>query len=310
MARRLVYPWAVTTIPLDELDAFGLDAPITEVASSDSFAPPSELGASRHRHTFEGGRHLDALLINQGSDTLIVTFHGAANRDTWQLPRFERLQSTTPLGHSMLFLSDPALFIDYHVALAWYTGWEGVDLQPVLADWALRAARSVGANRIIFTGSSGGGFAALQVSALVPNSLCVPFNPQTSVYGYLEGGTRYSAQRAYVEWLRPEFAPEGIWKIDWSKDWTASLGDEMSALRRYSHPVGNFVLYADNPNDFHHEQHMVPLAQVMDDSGNSDRFRIHSYDGPDGHNSPGSAVFNAVMGEALEWSRELPPTLS
>lgn len=296
----------MTTIPLKNLDQFGLEVPINNVNSIDSMNPQMELGASRYRFSFEDSRHLDALLVNQGTDTLIVTFHGALNRSHFVLPRFERIATTTEFGHSMLFFADPALWADSELELSWFTGWDGLDLQPILAEWAIQSARAVGAKKIIFTGSSGGGFAALQVSAYVNDSLCLAFNPQTSVYGYLAGGTSYGAQRKFMAVHYPELAPNGVIGFDFAYDWTEPLGERMSALSRYGTNVQNFVLYADNVNDFHHEQHLVPLSEALEHSGQNERMKVWPYDGVTGHAPPTPDQFRSGMQKALEWSAGLP----
>lgn len=74
------------TIPAQDLAPNGLNAPLHQVADADSFAPVGELGVARYRHTFTGDRHLDALLVNKGTEVLIVTFHGALDRKRYTLP--------------------------------------------------------------------------------------------------------------------------------------------------------------------------------------------------------------------------------
>lgn len=295
------------TIARSDLSLDGWNAPIHDVAHLDGFKPQKEAGASRYRHNFPGDRPLDALLVNEGTDVLIVTFHGALNRERDRLPRFERMGTTGKFGQSMLFFSDPGLHCDDAFDLAWYTGWPGVDLQPILAAWATVAARTVGASRIIFTGSSGGGFAALQVSALVPGSVCLAFNPQTSIHGYLVAGHGIWVQRKYIEVFHPELMTDGEVSVDFNEDWTLAVGDHMSAVRRYASGMKNYVLYADNPNDFHHEQHLLPLQDAVSYSGSSERFRVHTYDGAEGHRPPNPDEFRDAMVEALAWCRELPP---
>ena len=292
-----------------DLSPDGWNAPVHEFADPSDFQAQEGLGASRYRHTFSGDRPLDALLINEGTDVLIVTFHGALSRERDKLPRFERLGTTGKFGQSMLFFSDPGLHADDEFDLAWYTGWPGVDLQPILAEWAMKAARAVGASRIIFTGSSGGGFTALQVSALVPGSVCLAFNPQTSIHGYLVGGSGVWVQRKYIEVFHPELMTDGEVHVDFSKDWTLAVGDHLAPTRRYSTPKQNYVMYADNPNDFHHEQHLLPLAEAMTSGGNADRLRIHTYEGAEGHRPPNPDEFSNGMAEALVWCQELPPAL-
>ncbi|MGW9402568.1 hypothetical protein ACWGQ2_01200 [Arthrobacter sp. NPDC055585] len=294
------------TVAASALDKDGLNAPTSYVTSPDSFQPQTDLGASRYRCVLQDDRPLDALLVNEGTDVLIVTFHGALDRKRFDLPRFERLGTTGEFAQSMLFFSDPGLFADDSIELAWFTGWPGVDLQPILAEWATRAAQAVGASRIIFTGSSGGGFAALQVSALVPGSVCLAFNPQTSIHGYLVGGHGVWVQRKYIEVYHPELITEGVVDVDFTNDWTLAIGDHMSPIRRYSVPVGNHVLYADNPNDFHHAQHLLPFQEAVAAGENCNRFRVHTYDGSVGHEPPSPPQFREAMTEALRWCQELP----
>lgn len=295
------------TIPAQDLAPNGLNAPLHQVADADSFAPVGELGVARYRHTFTGDRHLDALLVNKGTEVLIVTFHGALDRKRYTLPRFERLATTGEFGQSMMFFSDPTLWTDPTFQLAWYTGWKDQEVQPLIADWAVRAAHAVGASRIIFTGSSGGGFAALQVSALVPGSVCLAFNPSTSIHGYLSDGTSTGTQRTYVKVLYPELAGGNVWAMDFTDDWAAGLGDRMSVRKRYATPRENYVIYADNPNDWHHDIDLPALKEVMTATGSAERLRVHSYEGPKSHVPPNPRQFKEAMAKALAWCRELPP---
>lgn len=292
-------------ISFTDLNSAGTNAPLQVI--DQHFEPSKELGASRYRKTFIGERHLDALLVNRASDVLIVTFHGALDRKKYMLPRFERISTTAPFGHSMLFYSDPTLWSDPTFELGWFTGWRDQEIQPLLAEWATIVARRIGASRVIFTGSSGGGFAALQVSALVPGSICLAFNPSTSIHGYLAGGTSYGTQRKYVEVLYPELADGNIWKMDFDEDWTVGLGDRMSVRERYAIPRNNFVMYADNPNDFHHDIDLPALRAAMVSAGSIDRLKVHTYQGPYRHTPPSPSEFSGAMTEALVWCQSLPP---
>lgn len=251
-----------------------------------------EASGLKRRETFDG-LHLDSLLIDNKSDVLIVTFHGALDRKLWSIPRFERLRTTSKLGHSMLFFSDPGLWANENLQLSWYAGWEGFDLFPVIAERSREAAESVGASRILFTGSSGGGFAALQVSALVPGSTCVAFNPQTSIHGYLAGGNSYAAQQDFAGVFYPHLTED-----DLVEDWTVPYGAKMSPLITYADGPRNRVLYVDNVNDFHHDQHLVPLEAVVREPT---EFRVHTYEGCTGHAPPSPEQFEAAMEDALDW---------
>ena len=284
--------------PVDALQEGGSNAPLTLVTDRVEFDPGRELGASRYRYTAPGPQHLDALLVNKGADVLVVTFHGALNRRATRLPRFERLAST--MGHevSALFFADPSLWLSKKLQLAWFTGGPDLDVPALVADWSVRAAAAVGASRLVFSGSSGGGFAALQVSALVPGSVALPFNPQTSIYGYVPDG-HWSAQQRYLDAVWPHLAgtvvgPDG--------DWTASLDDRVSAVRRYSRPVSNSVLYVQNVNEPHYAGHCLPFVAAADEAGN--HVRVHEYHGSSKHGPPDRETFDEHLAQALRWARK------
>lgn len=286
--------------------------PLTAVEDPSQVPFNPDLGKRQYRYTYPTGEHLDALLNVKPSDTLIVSFHGPLNRSRYALPRFERLELLDQYDASSLFLADPTLWRDETLQLAWYTGWEEEDVQATLATWVTQAAQAIGASSIILTGSSGGGFAALQVSALVPGSVCLAFNPSTFIHGYLVDGEpgAHGTERKYMEVLYPERAPEGVWKYDFTVDWTQGLGPRMSVLDRYSDRRENWVLLAQNPNDWHQEQHSMPFLAAAARGGNIGRIRVMEYDGEPGHAPPHPDVVQRGMALALDWARELAAELA
>ncbi|WP_342024277.1 hypothetical protein AAE021_03550 [Arthrobacter citreus] len=285
----------------------GVNVPLFAVETLDSFDPDPVLGAAKYRHSLENGTHLDALLVNKRADVLVVSFHGATDREKNTLPRFERLRSFLDYEVSSMYFTDPALWLNHknYFQLAWFTGWDGFDAQRSAVEWVMKAAKAIGASRILFTGASGGGFVALQVSALVPGSLALAFNPQTSIYGYLANGHAWGAQKNYrnVVWPHidaPAVGPE--------MDWTTKLDDRVSALRRYSKPTANHVLYATNTLEFHHEQHYLPFISAAESGGNIERVDTFFYEHTTQHTPPGPEHFSAAMKEALSLISKLPPT--
>ncbi|RPF26357.1 hypothetical protein [Georgenia muralis] len=291
------------SITLADLAEGGLNAPVRKVDRLDDFSPATTMGASRYSHSLGRDCTLDALLVNNASDILVVSFHGALDRRRFTLPRFERLNSLKDQEVSSLYFADPALHLDPTLELAWFTGWHSVDLTPILAQWVLTAARAVDASRIILTGSSGGGFAALQVSSLIPHSLAIPFNPQTAISAYFANGFMRGPQRKYVTVVMPELAPDGFDRLEPNLDWASPLGERLSAVQRYARKQMNYVLYATNPNDFHHRDHFLPLAEAAARGRNVQNLRVHEYDGPAGHTPPTPEVFTSVLGNGIEWVR-------
>lgn len=214
------------TIPIKKLFFNGHNAPVHNIENPNDFTVSTDLGASRYRHTYEDGHHLDALLVNKASDVLVVYLHGATFRKTTRLPRFERLATLTKEDVSSMYFSDPTLYRHERVMLGWYTGWQGVDVQQHIADWAMSAAKKIGAKHIVVAGASGGGFASLQVSGLIPDSVCLTFNPSTKIHGYFVNGDPgiKGAQRDYIRYVHPEVIDGNIASMDLDPDWSSALG--------------------------------------------------------------------------------------
>lgn len=283
----------------NEIDAMEYVA----LGSHEEFSPESGLGVSKYRAALDQGSRLDALLVNQGSDALFVSCHGAFSRKEVTLPRFERLRTFLDTSYSSMFFGDPTLHLSDDLSLGWYTGWEDFDLYPVLADWVQRAAKAIGASKVIFLGSSGGGFASLQASAYVPGSVAVPLSAQTRLSRYTPLGN-FGHQRNYVRRVMPHLLPPGgIKEIGEESDWDAPLGERASAVERYSRPQPNCVLYVQNRNDYeHYEQHYLPFRQAVESGPNLGRVKFHIYDGPERHTPPTGEQLDAILLEALDWS--------
>lgn len=238
-------------------------------------------GALRYRVRLEERADLDALLVTKDPQTLVVVFHGMMVPGHHFLPRFEWLRTLQATDYSCLYLSDPTLQADEALRLGWYIGWEDLDLVPLLARVISAAGEALDAQRIVLIGSSGGGFASLQVSSCLPGSIAVAFNSQTDIGKY-----RWDAQAAFARRVMPQLLPSGTGR----KQWARSLGQRSSVLRRYELAQQNHVLCIQNVNDaFHLTHHHQPFKELMESSPNRDRSRFELYEGPAAHEPPGRA---------------------
>lgn len=297
------------TISPNDLTEGGLNAPRVELDNLDDFPEVQPLGAAQYRYHYEDGPKLDALLINKESDTLVVSLHGALNRQRFTLPRYERLKTLLEYPFSSLYFTDPTLYLDDQLQLGWYTGWRDQDVQSQIANWIIAAKKAVSANKVIISGSSGGGFGALQVSAKVPDSLAVVFNPSVYVRGYLTNGKEgaHETERKYVTSVHPELRDLVATNaaIE-SNDWSVNFGAEMSALETYSSPVNNRVLFCQTPTDWHYDQHYLPFLAAAARGENLGRIRVHEYGDRVGHFPPSPKEFRAALDKALLWISEEP----
>lgn len=90
---------------LEELEVGGANAPIVYVDLEAQEGLPESAGehAYRLQHELSDGLTLDALVVDKGSDTLVVSFHGATNRSVTTLPRYERLRTLQAMEVSSMF---------------------------------------------------------------------------------------------------------------------------------------------------------------------------------------------------------------
>lgn len=286
----------------------GTNVPVTVLPDIHAFDPSNEIGAERFSAPLGRGIELEALFVNKNSDTLLVQFHGSLDPRQTVLPRFERLARLKNLEHSVLFFSDPTHRLSEHeLWLAWYTGWAELDLPPMLAQWAVKAAENTGAKTIVFTGGSGGGFAALQTSPYVPGSYAFTMNPQTAIGNYYANGTDMGVQRRYARIVRPEMLAVEPAKITPETNWSAPMGDRASVLEKYKRPQNNRVLYVQNTKDTDHwDNHYLPFKEVIEGGPNEGNVRFAHYDGPAGHISTPIEIVEEFLDVLMDWETEQP----
>lgn len=286
------------TQDLEAIDAEGFEP----LWSADAFSPASSEGIFKFRADLGRDSSLDALFVNKRSDTLVVSMHGALQRSTIRLPRFERVRTFLRTDFSSLYFGDPSLYLSESLSLSWFTGWRELNAPHLIAEWVQKAAHASGASRILFVGSSGGGFASAQVSALVPDSVAVVFNPQTVISAYRPKGS-LGYGRAYIRNVMPDLTPEdGLTAIDADTDWAEPLRDRGSLISRYSRPLSNKLLYVQNDHDSDHwRDHYSPFRAAAEHGVNAMRIRFTIYTGPAGHSAPPQEVFQGAIDEAVRW---------
>lgn len=198
-----------------------------------------------HSVNLENGFSLDFLSRLQSSDTLAVVFHGAISETRLFYPRFERERSLSTLGATALHFADPTLHYskDQSMRLGWYLGGPGFDPLLDISTTVRVAARQIGAKNIVFIGGSGGGFAALRISAYLPGSLAFVQDPQTAVYRYYPG-----AVGRYFKTVWPGINKTKI---------ITSFPERFDVNHLYKHfNPENYVYYYQNATDeFHRKRH-------------------------------------------------------
>lgn len=243
---------------------------------------------------------LETLLLRRNSPDLVVVLHGALVRKDVTLPRFEWLRSLRERPENLLFVSDPSLAWDDAIPLAWYVGPEEHDVTTRIVDEVTALAGRLGTSRTVFTGSSGGGFASLALASHVPDSLAVPFSPQTRIARYERMPVKIFRTRLFpghasmesVEAAHPD-------RVDLTHRWRAG-SDQPEACVRIAH----------NSRDTGHlESHLAPFLEAagvdpLTHEGNP-RITVTLDDFGEGHSPPRPAQMRAQLDDALAWHDDI-----
>ncbi|MDQ0820483.1 putative lipoic acid-binding regulatory protein [Arthrobacter sp. V4I6] len=192
-----------------------------------------------------------ALYEPKESRTLLVSFHGSLQRSKFQLPRFEWRRSLEPFDAAQLFIADSTLQLNGSMQLSWYIGCSEQDFSSDVADLIKDIAAAAGYDRILLTGSSGGGFASLAISRQIDGSAAVCFSPQTRVGDY-----RNSVVRAFYRTAFPEMG--GYAAVERAHRSRFDLRHLYATT-----PDINFVRFVQNTRDAsHYSKHYTPFAEA------------------------------------------------
>lgn len=195
------------------------------------------------------------------SKNLLVSFHGAVDRNTRKPPVFSPILPGLGDSVAQLSVSDPSMMREGAFSMAWYSGYEGFRAQDILADFFHSIAQFGEFERVVFFGSSGGGFASLYFSSLLSGSIAVAGVPQTNMHRYYSG---------HIKRYR-----EGCWPSVPSDE---ALAEEIctNLCKWYSEPRQNTVIYLQSAGDhFHTRTQFIPFMTAIASVKDS-RFIAHS----------------------------------
>lgn len=207
--------------------------------------------------------------IAPGAKTLTVLFHGAINRQTREYPAFlGYLAGVHPHSHQ-ISIADPTLLLSEEITNGWFTGSRGTPLQRLLPRFFTQIQEALEVERVIFVGSSGGGFGALYYSWACPGSVAVVQVPQTNILTY------YSRRR-------DQFLQHAWGHL------TDSPADEpcLDLRQAYGAGMDNTVIYLQSTlDDFHMSTQMIPFLSSLSQRSVQQMTVWCSYWGRPGHSS-------------------------
>lgn len=278
------------------------DAEVIQWADPSLFAPNGKRGhyvfAPDKSRNERGPLH--ALYQPGTTDTLIVVLHGAIDREKYTLPHFEWLGTMKERQEHVLYVGDPTLALAADLQIGWYVGTRESDELARVVRLATQARHKLGLARVLFMGSSAGGFASLMASSHVPGSRALSFNPQVTISEYYPRFVKRFMQVAL-----PSFAS--------FEDARAALPGRLSVLDTVTSTtqMRNRALIVQNSGDtFHMEDHLghlstqlgLPLESTVSTDGGME-FDIRYFG--DGHSMPYRHVLTKYLDLTLErWDDE------
>jgi hypothetical protein len=205
--------------------------------------------------------------------TIVFLFHGAIDRGRRSVPAFVPFLPGIGKHAHQISISDPTLMMpDAEFSMGWYAGHQDFPVQRLLTTIFKKIQRTFKAEKVIFFGTSVGGFASLYYSWHLPGSICVCGCPQTNIENYYP---KHVGNYLSTCW------PAHLKKPGTLGDFTSNLCD------LYSEKFPNRVIYLQSAGDIHHSQnHMVPFLTACTLSSGRKRLILKSdFWGKLGHSS-------------------------
>lgn len=165
---------------------------------------------------------------------------------------------------------------------------------PLILRAVRRAQGKTGAKHVAFLGGSGGGFAALRASAMVPGSMAFVQEPQTNIAAYYP-----SVVDRYFNTVWPNWDYTELLK---------AFPERFGMVRHYTdRQPDNFVYYVQSRGAPRHlEKHYMPFAEAHGASKRSGSNRLHNrvfvlYEGDKpGHGKITAREFDHYYADAMK----------
>jgi len=196
------------------------------------------------------GHLVEFLFQKKPSDYLLIVFSGAVRRnDKNNPPFFSGIDLHKQINCSLMAISDPSLYLNSQINLAWYTGSRDLPLQSILP-LVIDKVASACASYTIMTGGSGGGFASLYYATKSRQpSVALVYNPQTNIVNYLPRTVEHFARTCF-DWH------EGV--VD------SALKNIIYDLTKYFPQKMVKTIYLQNLADYRHIiTHTIPFLKTF-----------------------------------------------
>lgn len=233
------------------------------------------------------GRSINFRLTGSRSpEKLIISFHGATNRNKRPLPRF---QDAPYAGESAAYLSisDPTLEVNNFLRIGWYAGAENFPLRTILSDLLTNTISRLKPKKTILFGSSAGGYAALWYAKILHGLTSFAINPQTNILRYNKSNVDDYVRACWPSLKNPD-------------DLQSVLDCDIGNIYRDNAPKTSTVILSSSGDRRHFENHIAPFIGGMHPDALKSTILMCDYFGVMGHENsiPNSIIlrwFKAVL---------------
>lgn len=231
------------------------------------------------------------------NDYLIVAPNGAVDREKLNLPVFARWNYHSIFSSTILSISDPVLLLDDSLRIGWFAGTKSFDVADFTSKVVVEVAKQLGiaSDRIIFWGSSSGGFASILLASKIDGASFVSINGQSKINDYYSG---------HVEDYRKVFDSESSTDQiiqDYPLRWSI-----LNALSE-SYDQGRAtkgVVVQNTIDEMHYLKHYTPFCEkfyLPVEGGKSNRYELWSllFENQKGHGPEPADIAKQVVEEYL-----------
>ena len=234
---------------------------------------------------FEGEQYDFIFAPKPETKRLIVFFSGDARRTTFEPPVFLRWSWASKFPASCLYFSDPALYQQSDLGLAWYAGNSRGDYLAHIADVVRDVAKTIGADdgQVFSYGSSGGGFAALRFARYYEGLQVIAINPQTDLWKYPVKWTDRMSNACYGAENLAGVPEDHQYKF-------SALDAEVAAGARS-------IFLAQNVQDTDHfDHHFTPFKDYMESIGQTAKLTSREFSDESGHaGAENQETFDSIL---------------
>lgn len=189
-----------------------------------------------------------------GARKVFVFLSGDALRSKNDPPVFQRWSWAEHVPGHCIYISDPSLYLDPSLGLAWYAGTRDYDplvkIAAAIKDVVMHLGLSLA--DVVAYGSSGGGFAALRLALFLDDISVITINPQTDITLFETKGVEKYLRLCWQKINRQQAREHHF--------------ERMSVV--YHAKEGRYrrrkIVYLQNTMDTHHvEKHFKPFCKAL-----------------------------------------------